>query len=313
MTTEEMNRYRGCLLGLATGDALGTTLEFKRPGSFRPIDDMVGGGPFRLAPGMWTDDTSMALCLAESLIERQGFDPEDQMRRYVRWFEEGHLSSNGYCFDIGTTTRESLMRFIETGEAYAGSTYLFSAGNGSLMRLAPVPMYFAKCTEDAIALSGDSSRTTHGASEAVDACRYFSGLLVGALNGVDKETLLGDRYCPTPGYWSNRPLADKIAEVANGSFKRKSPPVIRGTGYVVQSLEAALWAFHNSQDFGEGALMAANLGDDADTTAAIYGQIAGAHYGAESIPFEWRSKLTDEELIIHMADSLYSGSRRNSR
>ena len=235
MSKEEIDRYRGCLLGLAAGDALGTTLEFKTPGSFSPIDDMVGGGPFRLAPGMWTDDTSMALCLAESLIERQGFDPEDQMRRYVLWFEEGHLSSNGYCFDIGTTTRESLMRFIETGEAYAGATYSFSAGNGSLMRLAPVPMYFAQCTEDAVALSGDSSRTTHGAPEAVDACRYFSGLLVGALNGEAKDVLLGDHYCPTPGYWSHRPLADKIAEVANGSFKRRNPPEIRGTGYVVRS------------------------------------------------------------------------------
>ena len=313
MSKEEIDRYRGCLLGLAAGDALGTTLEFKTPGSFSPIDDMVGGGPFRLAPGMWTDDTSMALCLAESLIERQGFDPEDQMRRYVLWFEEGHLSSNGYCFDIGTTTRESLMRFIETGEAYAGATYSFSAGNGSLMRLAPVPMYFAQCTEDAVALSGDSSRTTHGAPEAVDACRYFSGLLVGALNGEAKDVLLGDHYCPTPGYWSHRPLADKIAEVANGSFKRKNPPEIRGTGYVVQSLEAALWAFHNSQDFREGALMAANLGDDADTTAAIYGQIAGAYHGAESIPPEWRSKLTLVEPITQMADSLYYGSRRKSR
>ena len=309
MTTEELDRYRGCLLGLAAGDALGTTLEFKSPGSFRPIDDIVGGGPFRLAPGMWTDDTSMALCLAESLIERQEFDPEDQMRRYMLWFEEGHLSSNGYCFDIGNTTRAALMRFIETGEAYAGSTYSFSAGNGSLMRLAPVPMFYAQCAEDAIALSGNSSRTTHGAPEAVDACRYFAGLLVGALRGEGKETLLEDQYCPTPGYWTHRPLADKIAEVANGSFKRKSPPVIRGTGYVVQSLEAALWAFHNSQDFREGALMATNLGNDADTTAAIYGQIAGAHYGTESIPSGWRSKLTDEELITHMADSLYSQSR----
>ena len=97
----ELDRYRGCLLGLAAGDALGTTLEFSRPGSFEAIDDMVGGGHFSLEPGMWTDDTSMALCLAESLIERQEFDPEDQMRRYVLWFEEGHLSSNGYCFDIG--------------------------------------------------------------------------------------------------------------------------------------------------------------------------------------------------------------------
>ena len=311
MSKEEIDRYRGCLLGLATGDALGTTLEFKTPGSFSPIDDMVGGGPFRLAPGMWTDDTSMALCLAESLIERQEFDPEDQMRRYVLWFEEGHLSSNGYCFDIGNTTRAALMRFIETGEAYAGSTYPFSAGNGSLMRLAPVPMYFAQRPEDAIAISANSSRTTHGAPEAVDACRYFSGLLVGALNGEAKDVLLGDHYCPTPGYWSHRPLADKIAEVANGSFKRRNPPEIRGTGYVVQSLEAALWAFHNSQDFREGALMAANLGDDADTTAAIYGQIAGAYHGAESIPSEWRSKLMHVELITSMADSLYWQPRQS--
>ena len=138
------------------------------------------------------------------------------MRRYVRWYEEGHLSSNGYCFDIGNTTREALLRFIETGEAYAGSTYPFSAGNGSLMRLAPVPMYFAQCTEDAVALSGNSSRTTHGALEAVDACRYFGGLLVGALNGEHKETLLGDHYCPTPEYWSHHPIADKIAEIADG-------------------------------------------------------------------------------------------------
>ena len=177
------------------------------------------------------------------------------------------------------------------------------------MRLAPVPMYFAQCTEDAVALSGNSSRTTHGAIEAVDACRYFGGLLVAALNGVDKEILLGDHYCPTPGYWSHRPLTDKIAEVAGGSFKRKGPPEIRGTGYVVQTLEAALWAFHNSKSFREGALMAANLGDDADTTAAIYGQIAGAHYGAESIPSEWRSKLVNVELITRMADNLYSQPR----
>ena len=309
MNNAEIDRYRGCLLGLAAGDALGTTLEFKRPGSFRPIDDMIGGGPFRLEAGMRTDDTSMALCLAESLIERQEFDPEDQMGRYVRWYQEGHLSSNGYCFDIGNTVREALQRFIETGEAYAGSTVPFSAGNGSLMRLAPVPMYFAQRAEDAIALCANSSRTTHGAPEAVDACRYFGGLLVGALNGADKEILLGDHYCPTPGYWTHRPLTDKIAEIAGGTFRRKSPPAIRGTGYVVDSLEAALWAFHNSKSFREGALMAANLGDDADTTAAIYDQIAGAYHGAEAIPSGWRSKLAHVELITRMADNLHSQPR----
>lgn len=110
------DRYRGALLGLAAGDALGTTLEFTRPGTFAPLTNMIGGGPFNLPPGAWTDDTSMALCLAESLIERSGFDAADQMHRYVRWYQNGYLSSTGRCFDIGNATRTALDRFLETGD-----------------------------------------------------------------------------------------------------------------------------------------------------------------------------------------------------
>ena len=298
-------RFHGCLLGLAAGDALGTTLEFRSPGTFRPIEDMIGGGPFRLEPGQWTDDTSMALCLAASLIETGGFDPGDQMRRYLRWRDEGYLSSTGKCFDIGMTIQEALSRCAETSEPYSGSVDPWSAGNGSLMRLAPVPMFFAASPAEAIDRSADSSRTTHGAVEAVDACRYFAGLLVGALNGVDKETLLSAGYCPVQDLWQSIPLAKKVAEVANGSFKDQEPPAIKGTGYVVKSMEAALWAFHRSLDFREGALLAANLGDDADTTAAIYGQIAGAHYGAAAIPASWREFLSMAAEIRSMADSLF--------
>ena len=174
------DRFRGCLLGLAAGDALGTTLEFTPRHEVEPIDDMVGGGPFDLEPGQWTDDTSMALCLATSLIEKCGFDASDQLHRYVRWWREGYFSSNGYCFDIGITTARALSRFMESPEEpYSGSIDPFEAGNGSLMRLAPVPMYFASEPDEAIVRSADSSRTTHGAREAVDACRYFGGLLGG--------------------------------------------------------------------------------------------------------------------------------------
>ena len=314
MTLSEMttrDRFRGCLLGLAAGDALGTALEFERPGSFEPIDDMVGGGPFGLAAGQWTDDTSMALCLATSLIERGGFDAADQMRRYVRWWREGYLSSTtGPAFDIGVTVSGALSRFERTGEPYAGSTDPYSAGNGSLMRLAPVPMYFSGNAREAIARSADSSSTTHGADEAIDACRYFAGLLVGALNGVDRQTLLASRYCPVEGLWDSDPLAENIDAIARNSFKRREPPEIRGTGYVVASLEAALWAFHKSSCFRDGALLAVNLGDDADTTGAIYGQIAGAHYGAEAIPAEWRSKLTMLAEMTDMADSIYDHALR---
>ena len=299
------DRFRGCLLGLAAGDALGTTLEFSAPGSFDPIDDMVGGGPFGLRAGQWTDDTSMALCLATSLLESGGFDPVDHMERYLRWFREGYLSSTGSCFDIGGTTREALVRFERTGEPYSGPTDAMSAGNGSLMQLAPVPMFFAGDAREAIGRSAASSRTTHGAVEAVDACRYFAGLLVGALRGVDKETLLSEHYSPVEGLWNEAPLAPKIAAIASGSFKVKHPPEIRGTGYVLDTLEAVLWAFFHTEDFREGALKVVNLGDDADTTGAVFGQIAGAYCGVESIPANWRQRLAMSTEITSMADRLH--------
>jgi len=296
-------RYRGCLLGLAAGDAVGTTVEFKPPGSFPPVTDMAGGGVFHLRPGEWTDDTSMALCLAESLIERRDFDPADQMRRYLRWRDEAHLSSNGRLFDIGGTVSSSLRRFEASGDPFAGPTAVTSAGNGSIMRLAPVPMVYAADPERAISLSAESSRTTHGATACLDACRYFGGLIVGALRGETRETLLTPYYRPG-GRWDPNALHPAIAAIAGGSFAHKSPPAIKGTGYVVDSLEAALWAFHNSSSFAEGCLLAANLGDDADTTAAVYGQLAGAFYGEPGIPAAWRARLAHHDLIVRFAGEL---------
>ena len=301
---DKIKRYRGCLLGLAVGDALGTTLEFKPQGTFTPITDMIGGGPFNLKPGQWTDDTSMALCLAESLIECRGFNPQDQMERYIRWWKEGHLSSTRRCFDIGNTTRTALATFLKTGNPICGPSDSYSAGNGSLMRLAPVPLFYAGNPREAIEKSGESSKTTHGALTAVDACRYFGALIVGVLTGEDKETILSDHYCPVHGYWQEKLLIPEIAEIAMGSFKRKNPPQIRGSGYVVQSLEAALWAFFHSNTFEEGCLMAVNLGDDADTTGAIYGQIAGAYYGDNAIPITWRKMVAIREAIIAFTEKL---------
>lgn len=300
----KLERYRGSLLGLAVGDALGAPLEGLPLGSFEPLDGMVGGGFHDVEPGQWTDDTSMALCLAESLVEKRGFDPVDQLERYVRWFREGHLSSKGYCFGIGNTTKEALLRFEQTGEPYSGSTGPDRAGNGSIMRLAPVPLFFAQRPQEAIERSAQSSLTTHGAGEAVDGCRYLGALLVGAASGAGKEELLSERYCPVSGYWEEHPLAPGIDQVASGSFNRKEPPEIEGSGYVVRSLEAALWAFHKSDSFEEGCLLAANLGDDADTTAAVYGQLAGAFYGEEEIPASWRVKLAHRSLIEDLAEKL---------
>lgn len=295
------------MLGLAVGDALGTTVEFMRPGRFAPVTDIVGGGPFSLKPGQWTDDTSMALCLAESLIECGGFDAEDQMRRYVQWWKQGYLSCTGTCFDIGMATRSALQTFLETQEPYCGSRDPQTAGNGSLMRLAPVPLFFHRSPHEAIQYAGVSSRTTHAAPEAVDACRYAGGLIVGALQGADKRCLLAPRYSPVPDLWYRRPLAQAVDAIAAGSFSTREPPDIKGSGYVVRSLEAALWAFHRTSSFAEGALRVVNLGDDADTTGAIYGQLAGAYYGWEGIPSGWRSKVAMADRIIRYAERLYEG------
>ena len=307
------DRFYGALLGLAVGDALGTTLEFKSPGSFKPLEDMKGGGPFNLQPGYWTDDTSMALCLAESLIGQRGFDPVDQLKKYVRWYREGYHSSTGRCFDIGNTTRIALETFEKTGEPYCGPVSPRTAGNGSIMRLSPVPLFYCNEPLEAMVKSGESSRTTHGALQAVDACRYMGGLIVGILKGASKEEILTERFSPISGYWEKDPPCWEIDEIVFGSFKHRNPPEIKGSGYVVRTLEAALWAFYKTDNFRDGALMTVNLGDDADTTGAVFGQIAGAYYGVQGIPEEWIKKLAFRELLEFMATELYDNSQALSR
>jgi ADP-ribosylglycohydrolase len=237
-------------------------------------------------------------------VELQRFDARDQMQRYVRWMDDGYYSVKGYCFDIGGTTAGALRRFKQSNNPYAGTPE--GGGNGSLMRLAPVPLAYAQRPRVALNKAGDSSRTTHGALEAIDACHYLAGLIVGALNEVDKPTMLAPYYTPEPGYWGEQPLHPAIDLIAAGSFRHKQPPKLRGTGYVVNSLEAALWAFYHSTTFADGCLLAVNLGDDADTTGAVYGQLAGAFYGEERIPAEWRGKLAMRTKIEELADGLYA-------
>lgn len=290
-------RAQGALLGLAVGDAVGTTLEFQARTSFEPITDMVGGGPFHLKPGQWTDDTSMALCLAESLIQRRDFSIEDQITRYDKWYTTGYMSSTGRCFDIGTATASALNRFRRTGNPEAGSEDPRTAGNGCLMRLAPVPIRYMTELEIAVDLAEQSAITTHRAPECRQATRLFAEMLVRALQGASKEQVLcePERTSPT---------GRLHAVVAGKSYRSKPRSAIRGSGYVVESFEAALWAFWTTENYRDCILAAANLGDDADTTAAIAGQLAGAFYGVLGIPVEWANKCYDAQLIITMADNL---------
>ncbi|OLP16628.1 ADP-ribosylglycohydrolase [Leptolyngbya sp. 'hensonii'] len=293
----QTERFRGCLLGLATGDAVGTTVEFQPRGSFPPVTDMVGGGPFNLKPGQWTDDTSMALCLATSLITMGTFDPIDQMNRYCGWYERGDLSSTGTCFDIGNTTRQALADYQRSGDPFRGSTNPGAAGNGCIMRLAPIPMGYFPDPDRVLHFSGESARTTHGAAECVDASRLFGDILRRALAGADKSDIL---FGSDPTIVTS-PMIWRLLE---GTYRSKALADIRGTGYVVHSLEAALWCFWQTETYAQAILLATNLGDDADTTAAICGQLAGAYYGAAGIPPQWLQQLTMRDEITRMADQL---------
>jgi ADP-ribosyl-[dinitrogen reductase] hydrolase len=294
-------RYRGALLGLACGDAVGTTVEFKPRGSFQPLTDMIGGGPFRLKPGQWTDDTSMALCLAESLLNKNGFNAADQMGRYLNWWQWGYLSSTGECFDIGMTVSRALEQYQQTSDPFAGSTDPYSAGNGSLMRLAPVVLFYFPDAQQIQTFAADSSRTTHAAAEAIECCQLLAGLIAKALEGATKAE---HRQLPSANF--SQP---KVAAIARGDYLGKTHADIKGSGYSVQSLEAALWCFQQTDSFAAAILLAANLGDDADTTAAITGQLAGAYYGVRGIPGHWLDKLHDGAEIAATADRLLDASR----
>lgn len=286
-------------MGLATGDALGTTLEFKPPGTFAPIDDLVGGGPFELEPGEWTDDTSMALCLAESILDTGGMDLSDQLRRYLLWRDHAYLSSNGRFFDIGSTTSSQLERFRRSGEPIDPHPNPDSAANGSLMRLAAVPVRWWDHVEQAAEQSGQSSRTTHPADRPVDACRLLGATVAALIAGASFDEVTA------PGFWTFGDLHPLVADLAAGAWRSKQPPLIRGSGYCIDALEAALWAVGGAEDFRGAVLRAANLGDDADTTAAIAGQLAGARWGASAIPGSWREKIAHGERIASLARGLH--------
>jgi ADP-ribosyl-[dinitrogen reductase] hydrolase len=345
------DRAVGALLGLAVGDAIGTTLEFKPRDTYPWLTDIVGGGPFRLRAGEWTDDTAMALALADTLQAHEHFDDwahrdeliedamarfawgrenrlsrerirrhvrkieagdyEDNrhrfelmlMQRFVSWMDRGEFSCNGRCFDIGMTVRSALTQFKRTGNPTAGSTDPHSAGNGSLMRLAPVAIRYWNDRRRLRDYAARQSRTTHGAQEAVDACVAYAEILADAIEGKPANEVLASRETN---------FMNAIKGIMAGSWRSKGVAGIRASGYVVHSLEAALWSVGRSVSFEQAVLTAANLGEDADTTAAIAGQLAGALHGASGIPAQWREKLAWHDRIVAYAEALLPDEARGA-
>lgn len=294
-TSARLDRAVGSLLGLAVGDAIGTTLEFTSKPIAAEHFEMVGGGPFGLKAGEWTDDTSMALALADSLSHDSSLDPADLMARFLSWHRTGQYSCIGRCFDIGTTVRAALAQFERTGDPIAGSKDSYAAGNGALMRLAPVAIRHWDNLTECARIAALQTSTTHGAPEAVSASVLFATMLAEAIDGKPRSDVFRPRREPFDG---------RVTDIAQGSWRGKHRDSIRGSGYCVQSLEAAIWAVARTTSFRKAVLTAANLGEDADTTAAIAGQLAGAIYGVSGIPREWLERLACGQKIRTAADQL---------
>ena len=294
------DRAIGALVGLAIGDAWGTTLEFTTRDSRPRLGGIEGGGPFQLQPGEWTDDTATALALADSLLAHPRLDETDLMERFARWMDEGEYSCTGRCFDIGVTTRTALARFKETRDPFAGSTNPRSAGNGSLMRLAPVAIRHWNDPVTLRDVASRQSRTTHGAPEAVDACVAYAEVLAAAIAGYPRSEVLRGR--------AQTSHAGAIANIMAGSWRGKHRDAIASTGYVAHSLEAALWCMGRTGNPYDAVCDAVNLADDADTTGAITGQLAGALYGLAAIAPSGLDRLAWGERIIAKAKALFAAS-----
>ena len=295
MSSAVRDRARGAFLGLAVGDALGATLEFEERDELTHHTEMLGGGPFDLKPGQWTDDTSMAIALAESLIAHPKFDATDLMQRFVRWAEHGDYSCTGTCFDIGITTRLALSQFEKTGNPFSGSDDEDSAGNGSIMRIAPVAILTASDAALARRLAAEQGRVTHAAPVCRQACLFLVDVLRSLIKG-DVDNAFRPR-------WPDAYPA--IEEVAMGAYKSKTRDQIRSSGYVVHTLEAALWAVTQTDNFEEALILAVNLGGDADTVGAVTGQIAGARYGLSGIPERWLEPLAWRTKLEALASDLH--------
>ncbi|TXN17247.1 hypothetical protein FV219_00745 [Methylobacterium sp. WL122] len=296
------DRALGALVGLAIGDALGTTIEFSKRDTYPPMTDMIGGGPFNLKAGQWTDDTSMALCLADSLIACEGIDERDLLERFCRWFEAGENSCTGTCFDIGNATVSSLRAYRETGDIHAASGDPRNGGNGSIMRLAGVATRYWNDPAKLRDAARRQSATTHPAPEPCDGSEALAVILARAIQGQP----LFDVLSAPQG-----PYTPKIQRIIDGSWRGKHRNDIRSSGYVVDTFEASIWAVAASAgSFEETVLRSVNLGDDSDSVGAVTGSIAGAFYGLSAIPSHWRRKLAWSDRIEALGNDLFERSVR---
>ena len=292
------DRFQGALQGLAIGDALAAATQFRRPGSFAPVGDLVGGGPFDLPRGAWSDDTAMALCLAESLAELDRFDAGDQLARYLRWQRDGHLSATGHCVGITAATARALAAADRPDRARGAASGEPALDPEPLSRVAPVVLHGFADPDAALLHAAAAARFSCRAPQVQDACRLLAAMLHAALSAEPLARVLAPGTAP----FAAAPLHPEVAAIAAQAW-REGDPAPGGTG-ALAVLAQARWCLALGSTFRDGALRAVNLGGDSDVVAAVYGQLAGAHFGLAAIPRGWRQALALREPIADLADRL---------
>jgi ADP-ribosylglycohydrolase len=305
------DRFLGALVGLAVGDAVAAATQFRRPGTFSPVGDMLGGGPFDLPRGAWSDDTAMALCLADSLLECDGFDARDQIERYRRWQQEGYLSATGQCVGITASTARAIAMAQWRRQAFFGSHDPNQVDPEPLSRVAPAVLFFFASSGPAVDQATEAARTTCQSPVVLEACRSLARALYAALSGQPKAVVLEKAAMAVVGAGSDGIAAGSVRSGMGTAAGAGAGPAATdvaartGTGGGAPAvLAAAVAAFGATANFRDAILYAANLGGDSDVVAAVCGQLAGAYYTVKAIPTSWHNSLMHKELIADCADRL---------
>lgn len=293
-------RMLGGLWGAIVGDALGVPVEFKGRDARAedPVTDMRGYGTFNLPPGSWSDDSSLMLCTAEGLLE--GFDADRVGELFVRWFAEGYRTPHGITFDVGMGTRQAISRMQSgTPAMMAGGDEEGNNGNGSLMRILPVALYGAVMSEEEmLRCAHDASSITHRHPRAMMACGIYCLIIRALLEGRSPRGAYQYAMEQARRHYNMAPFREEMPNFGRllaGDIESLPEEAIASDGYVLHTLEAAVWCFLTTGSYREAVLKAVNLGWDTDTTAIVTGGLAGVHYGLDAVPQDWRDTIVRKE------------------
>lgn len=303
---------KGAIFGLVVADALGVPVEFESRKKLQknPVDKMLGYGSHNVPKGTWSDDTSMVLCTLNSIAQKGKIDLVDNVLEFSKWAENGYMTPHGEVFDIGITTLTSLRNYWKSKNVYTcGGKSDYDNGNGSLMRIIPVSLYnhFKNLSKkESIRNVHEVSALTHAHERSLIACGIYDFIVSELIKSPEKSSVIS-ALKKAEKYYSDYKEIKHYKRIFDEKFIDTDSSLIKSSGYVVDTLEAAIWCLLNTDSYKYCVLKAVNLGEDTDTVAAVAGGLAGILYGYDSIPKEWINTLVKSDMISKLCDKFVKG------